>query len=207
MTTAEHPIFSEKGGDRSYLWLGNADISSDDVTDVNELKEAVPSARAFSNRRFEFATNLVLFALLASVPGTQGVHLLHESDAFICHEDFSAVSAAAEGLFFSIGVNHHPRDALRTLDMFKDDDIIDKVSARSSLAASPSLAVISSLATAFATDESDKSRVAGTDSCLNFSTGGAKADHTTGIIGESGSMVRTIGDYTKAEFLFLIFIF
>lgn len=129
-------------------------------------------------------------ALVASVSGTQAEHFLHENVV-----DFPV--SAAEGLYFSSAINHHPpRHSLGTPDTFKDDEIIYNLSARPS-----------SLSTAFATDKLNESRVAGTDAKprRNSNSGAeAKAECTT-IIGETGSMVRTIDSYTDEKFHSLIY--
>lgn len=149
--TAECSTYSKKKADHHYLWLDTT--GSDDAPQVNELKEASKARCSLvSSRRFAIATNLVLFSLLASVLATQAEHFSHKRDASFRHEEGFPVSST-ERLFFSIAVDHHPRHSslAGTPNTFKDDAIIEILSARSSLS------------TAFATDKLDKSRVAGTD--------------------------------------------
>ena len=128
--TAERSTFSEKGADHPYLWLDTTG-SDDAPLQVNALKEAGTAAkRALSSRRlFAIAKNLVIFTLLASVPGTQAEHFLHKGDASFLHEEGFSVSAAEE-LFFSIAVDHHSRhSSLVTPDTFKVDEMIESLSA------------------------------------------------------------------------------
>ena len=137
---------------------------------------------------------------LASVPGTQADHLADALDASFGHEQDSPVSAAG-GLTYN-AVDHNPHCSFGTPDICKDDDriIVKNLSVR------PSALV----ATGFATVVSCESRVAAdinADSRLNFSNGEAKADCTAASIGESGSMVSTIGDYMETDYLFFIFVF
>ena len=112
----------------------------------------------------------------AFVPGTQA-ELFHGGDASFHHEQEFTGASAAEGLV-SNAVNHHCRH-LGTPDTFRNDQTIDKLSARSSLA------------TAFVADESDESRVAG-----------IAKPRVNSSLGEA--MVRTIDLYTCADFVPLI---
>ena len=182
--TAGLPTFSEEGSDHSYLWLENA--GSNDAPQVNEFKEEC----ALLSRRFAIATNLVLFSLLASAPGTQAEqHLWHKSDAsfLLVEEDFPV--SAAEGLFLSNAVDHHLRRSLGTPKTSKDDEIIESLSPRFSLST--------------VTDKSDESRDAeiadAKESHLDSISGEGKGGLTS--IGETQSMVRTIEYYTDAELL------
>jgi hypothetical protein len=173
--TADRPTFSEKGEDHPYLWLDNS--GSDDAPQVNDLKEAGTTRCASVSSRFAIATNLVLLSLLAFVPGTHAEHLFHGIASFHNEQEFTSASAA-EGLI-SNTVNQHCR-YLGTPDTFRNDQIIDKLSPRSSLA------------TAFVADESDESRVAGIDAKPRINSS----------LGEA--MVRTIDLYTCADFVPLI---
>ena len=187
--TAERLTFSEEGADHPYLKLDNTDI--DDAPQVNEFEEAVTAKCALLSRRFAIATNLVLFSLLASAPGTQAEqHLWHKSDAsfLLVEEDFPV--SAAEGLFLSNAVDHHLRRSLGTPKTSKDDEIIESLSPRFSLST--------------VTDKSDeRSRDAdiadAKESHLNLISGEAEAGLTS--IGETQSMVRTNEYYTDAELL------
>ena len=186
--TAERPTFSEEGADHPYLKLDNTDI--DDAPQVNEFKEAVTAKCALLSHRFAIATNLVLFSLLASVPGTQAEqHLWNKSDAsfLLVEEDFPV--SAAEGLFLSNAVDHHLRRSLGTPKTSKDDEIIESLSPRFSLST--------------VTDKSDESRDAdiadAKESHLDSISGEGKGGLTS--IGETQSMVRTIEYYTDAELL------
>ena len=173
--TADRPTFSEKGEDHPYLWLDNA--GSDDAPQVNDLKEAGTTRCASVSSRFAIATNLVLLSLLAFVPGTQAVHLLHKTDASFSYKDFHA--SAAAGLFVSTGIDDNRRSLGTPDTTFKEDPIIGNLS--------------TSLATAFAKDKSVvESRVPGINAKprLNSSSGEAKSDRAS--IGETDSMVRTI---------------
>ena len=130
---------------------------------------------------------------------SSGKSKVHKRDASFGHEQDSPVSAPG-GLTCNT-VDHNPHCSFGTPDICKGNDIIVK-----NLSVRPSALV----ATGFATVVSCESRVAAdinADSRLNFSNGEAKADCTAASIGESGSMVRTIGDCTEADYLFLTFIF
>ena len=104
------------------------------------------------------------------IPETQAKHLFHGRDAHSRHDD---VPVSAEG-WDSNAVDPNPRHSFgtETPDIFKDDEIIENLSARP----------LSSLATAFVTDEPDRHHVAGID---------VKPRLNCWSSGES--MVRTIG--------------
>ena len=184
--TAGLPTFSEEGPDHPYLWLENA--RSDDAPQMNTFQEAVTTRCAFSSR-FATVTNLVLLSLLAFVPGTQASHLLHPRYSSFGNEDFPV--SAAEGLFFCTGRNHYCR-SLGTPDTFKDDQIVDNLSA------------ISSLAMTFVTEKSDECRDAHPDatSRLNSIPGAATAPrlasfYARSAAGETPSAL--ISTYSNAE--------
>jgi hypothetical protein len=176
--TAESATFFEKGADHPYLRFENA-RSDDAAPQVNELKEAGTARCAVASSRFAIATNLVLFSLLAFVPGTQAVHLLHKTDASFSYKDFHA--SAAAGLFVSTGIDDNRRSLGTPDTTFKEDPIIWNLSARSSMS------------TAIVTDKSVvESRVPGINAKprLNSSSGEAKSHRAS--LGETDSMVRTI---------------
>ena len=167
--TAGLPTFSEEGPDHPYLWLENA--RSDDAPQMNTFQEAVTTRCAFSSR-FATVTNLVLLSLLAFVPGTHAEHLFHGIASFHNEQEFTSASAA-EGLV-SNTVNQHCRH-LGTPDTFRNDQTIDKLSARSSLA------------TAFVADESDES-LAGIDAKprINSISGAGATIHLASFFQSTG---------------------
>ena len=189
--TAECPSYSEKGADNPYLPFDNC--RSDDTVHVNKFEEAVTSKLA-SPSRFTIAANLVHFSLLTFVPGaevehplhghvpvTEAKHPLHGRYASFHDDDFAG--SRKEGLF-SDTIGHDCRRSLGTAGTaFDSDQIIDNHSSRSSLA------------TAFITDESEESRVAGDD-----------AIHTLNLISEE-SMVSPFGYYRNAKVPFISYWF
>ena len=181
--TAESATFFEKGADHPYLRFENA-RSDDDAPQVNELKEVGTTRCAVASSRFAIATNLVLFSLLAFVPGTQAVQFLHKRDASFSYKDVPA--SAAAGLFVSTGIDHNRRPLGTPDTTFKEDPIIWNLSARSSMS------------TAIVTDKSVESRVPSINAKprLNSSSGEAKSHRAS--LGETDSMVRTIIYYMDA---------
>jgi len=193
--TAECPSYSEKGADNPYLSFDSRGRSDDTVpVHVNKFEEAVTSKLA-SPSRFTIAANLVHFSLLTFVPGaevehplhghvpvTEAKHPLHGRYASFHDDDFAG--SRKEGLF-SDTIGHDCRRSLGTAGTaFDSDQIIDNNFSRSPL-----------VATAFITDESEESRVAGDD-----------AIHTLNLISEE-SMVSPFGYYRNAKVPFISYWF